>query len=406
MDFCYLPDPAYCLLFTITHLAVFVSSSPALLLTIGPHPFMPSAFTSEQGRQPLAEALFTAARFRIRCPQCPGNDNQPGYIKDEAGKRSTEQLKRRFWTCQRSNGTGIQDRCRRISCTEYIRLAQTQLSSSEFSSIVKVVLAEQPVTTPAYAVLQSYLSIAPTPTQTLLTPAAQPARKRKAEQEDGPDTKRLHNELSLLQSYASTLTTPVVTSTTPVATWQQALNQLRSQTLLVEQEVIKLATAFLPSLPPLLATSPPTIVLPTLTPAWSSSLVLSPRSSPRLPPESSPPSSPLQPLTLLPALPCILPLDTLPLQSVTPPSKTPPSLPILRSDAPSPPEKTPIPPHTLLPPLAITLPAQSSKVSRLVERFRQSPNLDKSSIRREAQREGVYGAFQHLLRQPCSGSDT
>ena len=349
---------------------------------------MPTSFTPEQGRQPLAEALFAAARFRIRCPQCPGNINRPGHIKDEAGKCSADHSRRRFWACQRSNGKGIRDRCRRISCTEYIHLAQAQLPAAEFSSIVAAVLADHPATSSEHALLQSYLSTQSTPAQTLLAPAFQPNSKRKAEAHDGPQPKRVHAEPS-----SSPLA--LFTTSSPAATWQSALDQLHSRILVVEREVSRLVGSTSPSSSP-----PPPLRL------CSSSPPLSPRSSPRLRLASSPPSSPLPPVTL--ALPtCKLRLDdtvgshetlgphTTPLRPVAGSSPTPTHLllDITRPIEPSP-GRTP----------AKVFVTASPIVTNLVERFRQTPS--KSTIRLEAQREGVYGAFQQMLRQSCSESAT
>lgn len=51
-------------------------------MAFSPH----SRFLAEGGKFHLAEALFNACKFKIRCPDCPGNLIQPGFIKDVAGK--------------------------------------------------------------------------------------------------------------------------------------------------------------------------------------------------------------------------------------------------------------------------------------------------------------------------------
>ena len=45
-----------------------------------------SQFVAEGGKFHLAEALFNAFKYKIRCPCCAGNLTQPGFIKDAAGK--------------------------------------------------------------------------------------------------------------------------------------------------------------------------------------------------------------------------------------------------------------------------------------------------------------------------------
>lgn len=86
----------------------------------------------EGGKRHLAESLWENHKYEIRCATCPGNQGKPGFIKDQAGKATADNLGRRYWTCQRSNGQGITQRCGRISCSELIHLAKNQLAQQWF----------------------------------------------------------------------------------------------------------------------------------------------------------------------------------------------------------------------------------------------------------------------------------
>jgi hypothetical protein len=100
-------------------------------------------FAPENGKLALAELLFARHKYLIRCPTCPGNSHQPGFIKDQAGKTTSDGLTRRQWACQRSNGRLVAPRCSRVSCTEYIGIAQIVLDPAQFRAEVEEILDQQ-----------------------------------------------------------------------------------------------------------------------------------------------------------------------------------------------------------------------------------------------------------------------
>lgn len=120
-------------------------------MTISPPPLAP-----EGGRLYLAEALFAAYPYTIRCPSCVGNEGRPGFIKDSAGKSTKDGLNRRQWRCQRSNGRGVDGsaRCGRTSCTEYINLARGVLSAQQFGQVLKEVSDRHPPSLETNSALQ------------------------------------------------------------------------------------------------------------------------------------------------------------------------------------------------------------------------------------------------------------
>lgn len=146
---------------------------------------MTTRFILEGGRYYLATALFDAYRFRIRCEICKGNDQQPGFIKDQAGKAGSQGQARRQWACQRSNGPRVTSKCPRVSCTEYIELAQRQLTPQEFRQVWEKVCEDHPPVNEEFALLQAYRP------------------KRKASPGGEPPTKRL-------QRSQPEITTPIV----------------------------------------------------------------------------------------------------------------------------------------------------------------------------------------------------
>src|ERR1700716_3545066 len=100
-------------------------------------PSSPSQFIAEGGKFHLAEALFNAFKYKIRCPRCAGNATQPGFIKDAGGKGGKDGQPRRLWACQRSNSRSATTRCGRATCTEYIDLARKQLDDEQFNDVLQ-----------------------------------------------------------------------------------------------------------------------------------------------------------------------------------------------------------------------------------------------------------------------------
>ena len=161
----------------------------------------PPLFTPEGGRFYLAEALFAAYAYRIRCPACPGNPHRPGFIKDSAGKSTGDGLSRRQWKCQRTNGRATTGKdCPRVTCTQYIEIATHILSAEELEGIVTTVLAQPNLTSTEKLLVQNYFS--PRPQKSPIN------RKRKVEDEGEQQktaTKILRHDSS----------TPVTTTPSP-----------------------------------------------------------------------------------------------------------------------------------------------------------------------------------------------
>jgi hypothetical protein len=131
--------------------------SSSLLLLIPMSTEVPkSKFAIEGGKFLLATALFNAHGFDIRCPDCPGNRGKPGFIKDSAGKADKDSSARRFWKCQRANGTRTPQSCTRVSCTQYIELAISQLGPDLVGKIVASVCRQHPPDQDTYGSLKAY----------------------------------------------------------------------------------------------------------------------------------------------------------------------------------------------------------------------------------------------------------
>ena len=122
-------------------------------------------YAPEGGKLFLAQAIFNAYRFLVRCPSCPGNPTKPGFIKDEAGKAPKDGYKRRQWACQMSNGKGVTSKCPRASCSEYIRLAQQQLKPTTFIHLVTQVCSTLVPDGEEWQALQAYLIEAELPSE-------------------------------------------------------------------------------------------------------------------------------------------------------------------------------------------------------------------------------------------------
>lgn len=116
-----------------------------------------SKFAHEGGKLYLAEAFFSLYKYRLRCGSCDGNAGQPGYIKDQGGKASSDRT-HRLWACQRSNGRSALDKCPRLTCTNYIKLADSVLDISEFRAVVEHVCSENDPMQQGNLALQGYRS--------------------------------------------------------------------------------------------------------------------------------------------------------------------------------------------------------------------------------------------------------
>lgn len=133
-------------------------------------------FALEAGRQPLAQALFTSHKHKIRCPTCPGCSGAQGFNLDSAGKSTTEGLPRRYFACQRSNRRGSTDDCRRVSCSKYIALARNQLKPADFSKVTKEVRDRFEQGSELYQALDTYLIGQSSPSTPCDTPRQPPER--------------------------------------------------------------------------------------------------------------------------------------------------------------------------------------------------------------------------------------
>ncbi|MCJ1360897.1 MAG: hypothetical protein MMC33_010906 [Icmadophila ericetorum] len=143
----------------------------------------------EGGKYYLAEALHDTLGLKIRCPSCPGNLREPGFIRDHSGKGGLDGRARRSWTCQLSNSRRNNGpRCSRATCTEYINLAIRQLDQSQFTEVLKQVCQRFPPERDDYAALRGYTNIDTSLSMHPSTPASSLAsqdlpQKRKAEEE-------------------------------------------------------------------------------------------------------------------------------------------------------------------------------------------------------------------------------
>lgn len=131
--------------------------------------------SEEGGKRQLAEALWERYKFNIRCGTCPGNPGKQGFIKDQAGKAAEGAFSRRYWTCQRSNGQKVTQRCGRVSCSEFIDLAITQLGPSRFDVVVQSVTERSSLSDAESSLLQTYRSEFQQGGSAPVTPSAKPA---------------------------------------------------------------------------------------------------------------------------------------------------------------------------------------------------------------------------------------
>ena len=115
-------------------------------------------YTPEGGKLRLAEAIFDSYRFLVRCPNCLGNSTKPGFIKDEGGKSSKDGLRRRQWACQMSNGRRVRQVCPRVTCSDYILLAQRQLSPASFKRVVGKICHDSTLDRDQRQAIRCYLS--------------------------------------------------------------------------------------------------------------------------------------------------------------------------------------------------------------------------------------------------------
>ena len=117
-----------------------------------------AGFSPEGGKLYLADALFVSFRYNIRCTHCAGNPGQPGFIRDQGGKAPADGLKRRQWACQRSNGRSVTDRCPRVSCDGYIRVAHDQLALNLFAATLAAVCLQYDTILEENMALRGYLT--------------------------------------------------------------------------------------------------------------------------------------------------------------------------------------------------------------------------------------------------------
>jgi hypothetical protein len=383
-------------------------------------------FLIEGGKFHLAEALFDAFRFKIRCPYCEGNPREAGFIKDQGGKSGAGGQQRRLWACQRSNSrrttTG---RCSRASCTEYINQAILQLDPKQFADVFKRVCQRFPPEQDDYAALQGYanldisLSMDPsTPASSLVSQAL--PRKRKAE-EELPVRNKTTRYAQIQERRES--------SDPASSTLQSTLQHLDSLLEMSKtwQEQHKMLTIFLTS------SSSPQPMPSSETPSWSSLSLASERI-----------------FSSDATIPCTYPEDELSSSPPNPPSDSTKSVKTdLSSSRPEPPSKSTGPVRVYVgaavlkrscdstpprqaksssPPPASSsgptlptdihssppvLPVQPSsnpmdRVRALVQQFKQARSNpitateQRRAIRQQARAEGLLACFQSLLKQDSS----
>lgn len=138
-----------------------------------PSPSRPCA--TESGRYHLAQALFDAFKYKIRCLKCKGNPTEPGFVTDNAGNADKDGRPRRYWKCQRSNSQKAKNKCGRVSCAVYIDLAREQLEPAQFAELLRSVCQRYPPEKDEHAALHGYLNAVSTQEAALPDPAPHPA---------------------------------------------------------------------------------------------------------------------------------------------------------------------------------------------------------------------------------------
>lgn len=381
-----------------------------------PHP--PKDFVLEGGKYHLAEALFNAFKFKIRCPHCVGNPREAGFIKDQGGKGGPDGQRRRLWTCQRSNSRRATiGRCSRASCTEYIDLAIQQLQPTQFTELLDGVCQRFPPERDEYAALQGYANLDPgvstspsTPVSSLLSQTL--SRKRKAEEELlGPEKTTRHAQIQERRE----------SSGPDSSTLQSTLQHLESLLEMSKtwQEQHKMLTIFLTS------SSPPQPTPSSQTPSWSSPSLAPERvfsSDATVPctyPEDELSSSPLspssdatksvkgEPSSSIPERPskCAGPVRAYVGAAVL--ERSHDSTPATHLQSSSPPPATDIDASPVIPPVKLSSDPMD-RVRALVQRFQQAGShpatatQQRRTIRQQARAEGLHTSFQSLLKQDVS----
>jgi hypothetical protein len=149
----------------------------------------PFPYQFESGLGPFAEALHNAFRYKIRCPTCPGNPQQPGHNRDTAGKTNASGKRKRYWACQLSNATHWDGpKCSKIGCSDYIFQAQQQLTDDQFASALAQVVERGPPEDEDFEQLQYYMEAEQRRPASSDNPprertSSNPFKKRKASQE-------------------------------------------------------------------------------------------------------------------------------------------------------------------------------------------------------------------------------
>ena len=321
----------------------------------------PSQYAPEGGKLRLAEAIFNSYRFLVRCPNCPGNANKAGFIKDEGGKSSKDGLKRRQWACQMSNGRHTTQVCPRVTCTDYILLAQHTLSAASFKRVVRKVCNDSTLDKDERQAMRTYFREARP--QLGWISSSSPAAP------SSPPT-----------GYSSTLTLSASadpSSDAPAAAYSSSSSL---------------------TLPPSSLTLPPSSPLARLTPIMAKRKAEG--EPPDAPSKAVPPSLRLRAEVRLVKQRLRLALDLLsPLLELTErwdevvPDTPYPAFP------PSSPTSDPLRPTEPAPPLpsfgASTLanPADPDRLRSLVDDFERADGPGKSAIRRLAREEGIYDQF-------------
>jgi hypothetical protein len=376
----------------------------------------PSEFVIEGGKFHLAEALFDAFKFKVRCLRCVGNLRKQGFIKEQAGKRGPNGERRRYWGCQYSSSSANSANCSRISCTEYISQARQQLKDDEFRGILEQVCQRFQPHQDQYRALQAYASQDTESQANLYATSCKPVsspqtlpQKRKAEDEP-PVPNKAARHTQVLKGKES--------SASDSLSLQSTLQHLASLLEMSKtwQKQHEMLTIFLAS------SSPPQPTPSSQTPSWP---------SPTLAPKHSFSSDA--------TIPCTYPEDELSSSSLNPPPEPtepvqedpsssiyePPSASTSRASplkvyvgaaVLNPAAQTKVDsasPSYTIPPTEFqsSPPAQNrsfdpiQRVKVLVQRFKQA-RMDPATatekrrgIRQQAKAEGVLPAFQALLKQ-------
>lgn len=333
---------------------------------------MASQFAIEGGKLYFAEALFQNHRFVIRCEKCAGNAACPGFIKSSGGNKTLNARSHRLWACQRSNGTGIIIRCPRVSCTEYIAIAQRRLPPSVFINTLRDTHTKYATISDPLSGLLGYTK----PTEQLYSEPTVPQAttlKRKAvgilsdtkcKSHHSTQQQRVvesiaFNKSNTLQSIAQELDRALKTLRDTIETIGPWPAQLRNIDLgnIFQGGYTQESFAATPSVPSLVKVEPSI--------AWDA------------------------------VIPCTYPSDLYT-------SPAPPESPIKCPSSATARDSSPKEDGTLLVPYSdpATSSSESARVQELIVKFNHSPD-QRGNIRRAVKGEGIHVAFQKALsRQP------